>query len=38
MGMLRGALIEYGAGLIGPIPNFVIFQFNPESLARTLAT
>jgi hypothetical protein len=36
MGMLRGALIEYGSGLIGPIPNVVIFQFNPESLARTL--
>jgi len=34
--MLRGALIEYGAGLIGPIPNVVIFQFNPESLSRTL--
>ena len=36
MPMLRGALIEYGAGLVGPIPNVVIFQFNPESLARTL--
>lgn len=34
---LRGALIEYGTGLIGPIPNVVIFQFNPESLARTLS-
>lgn len=34
--LLRGALIEYGAGLIGPIPNVVIFQFNPESLSRTL--
>ena len=34
--MLRGALIEYGTGLIGPIPNVVIFQFNPESLSRTL--
>jgi hypothetical protein len=34
--MLRGALIEYGAGLVGPIPNVVIFQFNPESLSRTL--
>lgn len=33
---LRGALIEYGAGLIGPIPNLVIFQFNPESLTRSL--
>jgi hypothetical protein len=34
--LLRGALIEYGAGLIGPIPNVVIFQFNPESLTRSL--
>ncbi|PWV61200.1 hypothetical protein [Plasticicumulans acidivorans] len=34
--LLRGALIEYGAGLIGPIPNVVIFQFNPEKLTRTL--
>src|SRR5687767_6493147 len=34
--LLRGALIEYGAGLIGPIPNIVIFQFNPESLTRTM--
>jgi len=36
MTMLRGALIEYGSGLIGPIPNVVIFQFNPESLSRSL--
>ena len=34
--LLRGALIEYGSGLIGPIPNVVIFQFNPETLNRTL--
>jgi hypothetical protein len=34
--MLRGALIEYGTDLIGPIPNVVIFQFNPESLSRGL--
>src|SRR5262245_66274860 len=36
MSRLRGALIEYGTSLIGPIPNIVIFQFNPESLSRTL--
>jgi hypothetical protein len=36
MKLLRGALIEYGTSLIGPIPNIVIFQFNPESLSRTL--
>jgi hypothetical protein len=34
--LLRGALVEYGTGLAGPIPNLVIFQFNPESLTRTL--
>lgn len=33
--MLRGALIEYGSNLLGPIPNVVVFQFNPEQLART---
>lgn len=36
MPMLRGALIEYASGLVGPIPNVVIFQFNPESLSRAL--
>ncbi len=36
MTLLRGALIEYGTSLIGPIPNVVIFQYNPESLTRTL--
>lgn len=34
--LLRGALIEYGTELIGPIPNVVIFQFNPETLSRSL--
>jgi hypothetical protein len=29
-------MIEYGSGLIGPIPNVVMFQFNPETLSRTL--
>jgi hypothetical protein len=36
MTLVRGALIEYGTDLLGPIPNVVIFQFNPESLSRTL--
>ena len=36
MPLLRGALIEYGTDLIGPIPNVVIFQINPESLTRAL--
>jgi hypothetical protein len=34
--LMRGALIEYGSDFMGPIPNIVIFQFNPESLSRTV--
>jgi hypothetical protein len=34
--LLRGALIEYGNDFLGPIPNVVVFQFNPESLTRTI--
>ncbi len=34
--LLRGALIEYGSDFLGPIPNVVIFQFNPETLNRTI--
>jgi hypothetical protein len=33
---LKGALIEYGADFLGPIPNVVVFQFNPEKLTRTI--
>jgi len=36
MPYLKGALIEYGSGLVGPIPNIVIFQFNPETVTRTI--
>ncbi|MGD6978866.1 MULTISPECIES: hypothetical protein [Citricoccus] len=35
--LMRGALVEYGTDLIGPIPNVVIFQFNPEALTRSFA-
>src|SRR6266700_480314 len=34
--LMRGAMIEYGSGFMGPIPNVVIFQFNPETLTRTI--
>ena len=33
---LRGALVEYGTNVLGPIPNIVVFQFNPETISRTL--
>ena len=34
--LVRGALIEYKSDFLGPVPNIVIFQFNPESLSRTI--
>jgi hypothetical protein len=34
--LMKGALIEYGEDFMGPIPNVVLFQFNPESLSRTI--
>jgi hypothetical protein len=34
--LLKGALIEYGSDFLGPLPNVVIFQFNPETLTRNL--
>lgn len=34
--LMRGALIEYGSDFMGPIPNVVLFQFNPETLTRTV--
>jgi len=34
--LIRGALVEYGSDFLGPIPNVVIFQFNPEKLTRTI--
>lgn len=33
---MRGALVEYKSDFLGPVPNIVIFQFNPESLSRTI--
>lgn len=35
-GPIRGALVEYGTNFLGPIPNVVVFQFNPEAISRTL--
>jgi hypothetical protein len=33
---MKGAMIEYGSDFLGPLPNVVIFQFNPESLTRAI--
>jgi hypothetical protein len=34
--LLKGALIEYGSDFLGPLPNVVLFQFNPEKLTRNI--
>jgi hypothetical protein len=34
--LLKGALIEYGSNFLGPLPNVVVFQFNPEQVSRTI--
>jgi hypothetical protein len=36
MVLLRGALIEYNSDFLGPLPNVVIFQFNPDTLSRNI--
>lgn len=34
--LLKGALVEYGSDFLGPLPNVVLFQFNPERLTRNI--
>ncbi|HFE44149.1 MAG TPA: hypothetical protein ENJ18_01465 [Nannocystis exedens] len=36
MPMLKGVLIEYGSDFLGPLPNVLLFQYNPDRLERTL--
>lgn len=33
---IKGALLEYSDNFLGPIPNLVGFQFNPEELSREI--
>ena len=34
--LLKGALIHFGASMILPLPNIIVFQYNPETMTRTL--
>jgi hypothetical protein len=34
--LLKGALVQFSAPFLVPIPNVIIFQYNPETLSRTL--
>lgn len=33
----KGALISFAGGFIGPIPDIIVFQYNPGELSRTLS-
>jgi hypothetical protein len=35
MAALKGAFLSFSAGLLGKLPNIVVFQFNPEEVTRT---
>lgn len=35
MAALKGAFINLGAGLLGVLPNIIMFQFNPDRVTRT---
>jgi hypothetical protein len=34
---LKGAFLSFGSGLLGALPNIVVFQFNPVDVTRTPA-
>lgn len=35
MAALKGAFLKFDAGLLGKLPNIVVFQFNPDRVTRT---
>ena len=35
--LLKGAIIQFSAPMLVPIPNIIVFQYNPETLTRTLS-
>jgi hypothetical protein len=34
--LLKGALVAYDQPILGPVPNIIVLQYNPEQLTRTL--
>lgn len=34
--LLKGALIQFSAPMLIPVPNIIVFQYNPESMTRQL--
>jgi len=35
--LLKGAIIQFSAPLFVPVPNIIVFQYNPETMSRTLS-
>jgi hypothetical protein len=35
--LLKGALVAYESQVLGPVPNVIVFQYNPVQLSRSLA-
>jgi hypothetical protein len=35
--LLKGALISYASQFLGPVPNVIVFQYNPDTMSRTLS-
>ena len=36
--VIKGAFIQFATGGLIPIPNLIVFQYNPEAVTRTLTT
>src|SRR2546422_7489582 len=34
--LLKGAIIKFSAPLLVPVPNVIIFQYNPETMTRKI--
>ena len=34
--LLKGAIIQFSAPMLVPIPNIIVFQYNPETMTRQL--
>jgi hypothetical protein len=34
--LLKGAIIQFSAPLLVPVPNIIVFQYNPEKMTRTI--
>src|ERR1700687_889524 len=34
--LLKGAIIQFSAPLLVPVPNIIVFQYNPESMTRKI--